>query len=85
MLSSAPFNYVSIGKVMKTTSIITIIIIIYIIMIMIIIIIIIIIIWSGMCPSEKCLSVNCPDTGDVPWRYIEDHMGTSIGHLLGMS
>ena len=80
MLSSAPFNYVSIGKVMKTTSIITIIIIIYIIMI-----IIIIIIWSGMCPSEKCLSVNCPDTRDVPWRYIEDHMGTSIGRLLGMS
>ena len=21
--------------------------------------------------------------GDVPWRYIEDHMGTSIGRLLG--
>ena len=23
--------------------------------------------------------------GDVPWRYIEDHMGTSLGRLLGMS
>ena len=23
--------------------------------------------------------------GDVPWRYIEDHMGTSIGRLLGTS
>ena len=23
--------------------------------------------------------------GDVPWRYIEDHVGTSIGRLLGMS
>ena len=20
--------------------------------------------------------------GDIPWRYIEDHMGTSIGRLL---
>ena len=23
--------------------------------------------------------------GDVPWHYIEDHMGTSIGRLLGTS
>ena len=23
--------------------------------------------------------------GDVPWRYIEDHMGTSIGRLLEKS
>ena len=23
--------------------------------------------------------------GDVPWRYIDDHMGTSIGRLLGTS
>ena len=23
--------------------------------------------------------------GDVRWRYIEDHMGTSIGRLLGTS
>ena len=23
--------------------------------------------------------------GDVPWRYKEDHMGTSIGNLLGTS
>ena len=23
--------------------------------------------------------------GDVPWRYIENHMGTSIGRLLGTS
>ena len=23
--------------------------------------------------------------GDFPWRYIEDHMGTSIGHILGTS
>ena len=23
--------------------------------------------------------------GDVPWRCIEDHMGMSIGHLLGTS
>ena len=22
---------------------------------------------------------------DVPWSYIEDHIGTSIGHLLGTS
>ena len=22
---------------------------------------------------------------DVPWRYIENHMGTYIGHFLGMS
>ena len=22
---------------------------------------------------------------DVPWRYIEDHMGTSMGRLLGTS
>ena len=22
---------------------------------------------------------------DVPWRYIEDHMGTSIGRILGAS
>ena len=23
--------------------------------------------------------------GDIPWRYIEDHMATSIGRLLGPS
>ena len=23
--------------------------------------------------------------GEVPWRYIEDHMGTFIGRLLGTS
>ena len=23
--------------------------------------------------------------GDIPWRYIEDHMGKSVGRLLGMS
>ena len=23
--------------------------------------------------------------GDVPWHYIEDHIGTSIRRLLGMS
>ena len=23
--------------------------------------------------------------GDVPWRYIEGHIGTSIGSLLGTS
>ena len=23
--------------------------------------------------------------GDVPWRYLEDHMGTSIGGLLSTS
>ena len=46
MLSSVHFNYVSIGTVIKSTSIITI----------ILLILIIIIIWSGKCLSVKCLS-----------------------------
>ena len=46
MLSSVHFNYVSIGNVIKSTSIITI----------ILLILLIIIIWSGKCLSVKCLS-----------------------------
>ena len=45
MLSSVHFNYVSIGTVIKSTSIIT-----------IILLILLIIIWSGKCLSVKCLS-----------------------------
>ena len=46
MLSSVHFNYISIGKVIKSTSIITI----------ILLILLLIIIWSGKCLSVKCLS-----------------------------
>ena len=49
MLSSVHFNCVSIGKVIKSTSILTIIL-------LILLLIIIIIIWSGKCLSVKCLS-----------------------------
>ena len=49
MLSSVHFNCVSIGKVIKSTSILTIIL-------LILLLLIIIIIWSGKCLSVKCLS-----------------------------